>query len=74
MWSASGDEGGNYSGVSTISLGRLQYIWWVAAGPTWKKEDEGEATTVQLVGEIMIILINAQHSGTSEMQNSQQLP
>jgi hypothetical protein len=36
MWSASGDEGGTKSGVSTISLGRLQYIRWVTTGPTQK--------------------------------------
>jgi hypothetical protein len=36
MWSASGDEGGNQSGVSTISRGRLQYIRWVTAGHTQK--------------------------------------
>jgi hypothetical protein len=37
MWSASGvEEGENKSRVSTISLGRLQYIRWVTAGPTRK--------------------------------------
>jgi hypothetical protein len=36
MWSTSGDEGVKLKGVSTISLGRLQYITWVTAGPTQK--------------------------------------
>jgi hypothetical protein len=36
MWSASGYDGGTKSGVSTISLGTLQYILWVTAGRTQK--------------------------------------
>jgi hypothetical protein len=36
MWSASGDEGGKLKRGRTISLGRLQYIWWVNTGPTPK--------------------------------------
>jgi hypothetical protein len=36
-WRTPGDERGKLkSGVSTISLGRLQYIRWVTAGPTQK--------------------------------------
>jgi hypothetical protein len=37
MWSASGDERGNQGGVSTISLGRLQYIRRGTAGPTERR-------------------------------------
>jgi hypothetical protein len=32
-------KGETKSGVSTVSLGRLQYIWWVTAGPTQKTKD-----------------------------------
>jgi hypothetical protein len=46
-------KGETKSGVSTISLGRLQYIRWVTAGPTQKMKthiktlalDEGEFST-----------------------------
>jgi hypothetical protein len=37
MWSASGDERANPSGVFTISLGRLQYIRWGTASPTERR-------------------------------------
>jgi hypothetical protein len=41
-WSASGDDWGTKSGVSTISLGRLQCVRRDSAGPTEEEEAEEE--------------------------------
>jgi hypothetical protein len=40
-------KGGSKSGVSKISLGRLQYIRWIAAGPTQEEEEEEEASCLK---------------------------
>jgi hypothetical protein len=37
------------SGVSTISLGRLQYIRWVTAGPTQKTKMKTNSSTKLLL-------------------------
>jgi hypothetical protein len=50
-WGASGDERGKLkSGVSTISLGRLQYIRWVTAGHTQKTKtkDHGSIFSISV--------------------------
>jgi hypothetical protein len=51
MWSASGDEGEGElkSGVCKISLGRLQYIRWVTAGPTQKTKTKKTYTLIRKV-------------------------
>jgi hypothetical protein len=50
-WSAPGDERRKLkSGVSKISLGRLQYIWWVTAGPTQKTKTKAKKAQSMLFG------------------------
>jgi hypothetical protein len=52
-WSAPEDERGKLkSGVSTISLGRLQYIRWVTAGPTQKTKTNIAQSCVSLRGKV----------------------
>jgi hypothetical protein len=47
MWSTSGDEGGTKADLVQLSLGRLQYIRWVTAGPAQKTKTNIFHTSLQ---------------------------